>query len=192
MSGESDADLGFRMHAERTPNSNSIKWVLGRIIVEPGITAHFDAAPSEDVSPLASRLFAIDGVVGVFVASNFTTITKRDDVEWTDIAEPIIAAIKACLEAGGDALGPAFELEEQTAAEEDVVARIRHVLDHEIRPVVAMDGGDIVFSGFRNGIVELYMHGSCSGCPSSTATLKYGIETRLRELIPEVVGVVAL
>jgi Fe-S cluster biogenesis protein NfuA len=191
MSGESTADLGFRMHAERTPNPNSIKWVLGRIIVEPGVTAHFDAAPPEDVSPLASRLFAIDGVVGVFVASNFTTVTKRDDVEWTDIAEPIIAAIKACLAAGGDALGPAFEFEEQTA-EADVVARIRHVLDQEIRPVVAMDGGDIVFSGFRNGIVELYMHGSCSGCPSSTATLKYGIETRLKELIPEVVGVVAL
>ncbi len=191
MTGETGGDLGFRMHAERTPNPNSIKWVLGRIIVRPGVTAHFDSAPSEDVSPLASRLFAIDGVVGVFVASNFTTLTKRDDVEWTDIAEQVVAAIKACLADGGDALGPAFEFEEQ-AAEADVVARIRQVLDEEIRPVVAMDGGDIVFSGFRNGIVELYMHGSCSGCPSSTATLKYGIETRLRELIPEVVGVVAL
>ena len=191
MDGESGADLGFRMHAERTPNPNSIKWVLGRIIVEPGVTAHFDSPPSEDVSPLASRLFAIDGVIGVFVASNFTTVTKRDDVEWTDLAEPIIAAIKACFGDGGDALGPAFEREE-LSAEADVVARIRHVLDQEIRPVVAMDGGDIVFSGFRNGIVELYMHGSCSGCPSSTATLKYGIETRLKELIPEVVGVVAL
>ena len=144
MTSETGTDLGFRMHAERTPNPNSIKWVLGRVIVEPGVTAHFDSAPPEDVSPLASRLFAIDGVVGVFVASNFTTVTKRDGVE------------------------------------------------EEIRPVVAMDGGDIVFSGFQNGIVELYMHGSCSGCPSSTATLKYGIETRLRELIPEVVGVVAL
>jgi len=191
MAGESNPDLGFRMHAERTPNPNSIKWVLGRIIVEPGVTAHFDSPPSEDVSPLASRLFAVDGVIGVFVASNFTTVTKRDDVEWRDIAEPIIAAIKACLGAGGDALGPAFEREE-LSAEADVVARIRHVLDQEIRPVVAMDGGDIVFSDFRNGIVELYMHGSCSGCPSSTATLKYGIETRLKELIPEVVGVVAL
>lgn len=191
MAGQSNPDLGFRMHAERTPNPNSIKWVLGRIIVEPGVTAHFDSPPSEDVSPLASRLFAVDGVIGVFVASNFTTVTKRDDVEWSDIAEPIIAAIKASLGAGGDALGPAFEREE-LSAEADVVARIRHVLDQEIRPVVAMDGGDIVFSDFRNGIVELYMHGSCSGCPSSTATLKYGIETRLKELIPEVVGVVAL
>ena len=194
MTGTSDetgTDLGFRMHAERTPNPNSIKWVLGRVIVDPGVTAHFDSPPSEEVSPLASRLFAIEGVVGVFVASNFTTVTKRDDVEWTDLAEPMVAAIKASLGAGGDALGPAFEFEEQ-AAEADVVSRIRRVLDEEIRPVVAMDGGDIVFSGFQNGIVELYMHGSCSGCPSSTATLKYGIETRLRELIPEVVGVVAL
>ncbi|MDH3520767.1 MAG: NifU family protein [Myxococcales bacterium] len=76
--------------------------------------------------------------------------------------------------------------------EADVVARIRQVLENEIRPVVAMDGGDIVFAGFRDGIVELYLHGSCSGCPSSTATLKFGIETRLREVIPEVEGVVAL
>ena len=136
-------------------------------------------------------MFAIEGVIGVFVASNFTTITKREDVEWADLAEPIVAAIKVCLAAGGDALGPAFEMKEQ-AGEADVVARIRRVLDEEIRPVVAMDGGDIVFHGFQNGIVELYMQGSCSGCPSSTATLKYGIETRLRELIPEVVGVVAL
>ncbi|HEY5657520.1 MAG TPA: NifU family protein [Myxococcota bacterium] len=195
MSGAADSDteldLAFRMHAERTPNPNSIKWVLGRAIVDPGVTAHFDSPPSEDVSPLASRLFAIDGVIGVFLASNFTTVTKRDGIEWTDIAEPIVAAIKACVGAGGAALGPAFEFEEATA-EADVVARIRRVLDDEIRPVVAMDGGDIVFAGFRDGIVELYMQGSCSGCPSSTATLKYGIETRLRELIPEVAGVVAL
>jgi Fe-S cluster biogenesis protein NfuA len=186
-----DVDLGFRMHAERTPNPNSIKWVLGQTIVSQGVTAHFDSPQPDAVSPLASRLFSIEGVEGVFFAANFVTVTKRDDVEWTDIAQSIVDVIKACVGEGGEALGPDFVVEEH-AAEGDLVNRIRHVLDDEIRPVVAMDGGDIVFAGFRDGIVELYMQGSCSGCPSSTATLKMGIERRLREVIPEVEGVVAL
>ena len=183
-------DIGFRMHAERTPNPNSIKWVLGSPIVEGALSAHFDSPPAEDVSPLAARLFEIDGVVGVFFASNFATVTKREDVEWTDIAQPIVDAIKACVEEGS-ALGPAFTPAEHAAGGE-VVDRIRRILEEEVRPAVAMDGGDIVFAGFRDGIVEVYMHGSCSGCPASTATLKMGIEARLREEIPEVQGVVAL
>ena len=184
-------DLGFRMHAERTPNPNSIKWVLGQTLVEGGATAHFDAAPAADVSPLAARLFGVEGVRGVFLASNFVTVTKRDDVEWTDIAQPIVDGIKESLSDGQSALGPAFQPETAEEAGE-LVTRIRRVLDEEVRPAVAMDGGDIVFAGFRDGIVELYMQGSCSGCPSSTATLKLGIETRLREEFPEVTEVVAL
>jgi Fe-S cluster biogenesis protein NfuA len=184
-------DLGFRMHAERTPNPNSIKWVLGRPVVSTGMSAHFDAAPAADVSPLAARLFAIEGVVGVFLASNFVTVTKRSELEWTDIAQPIVDAIKACLGEGGAALGPAFEFS-RTGGEGEVAQRIQRILEEEIRPAVAMDGGDIVFAGFRDGRVELYMQGSCSGCPSSTATLKMGIEARLREEIPEVQEVVAL
>jgi len=184
-------DLGFRMHAERTPNPNSIKWVLGRTLVEGGISAHFDHAPAESVSPLAARLFGIDGVVGAFFASNFVTVTKRDGVEWTDIAQPIVDAIKSCLGEGGPVLGPAFQATSATG-EGEVARRIQRILEEEIRPAVAMDGGDIVFAGFREGRVELYMQGSCSGCPSSTATLKMGIEARLREEIPEVLEVVAL
>jgi Fe-S cluster biogenesis protein NfuA len=186
-----DVDLGFRMHAERTPNPNSIKWVLGRPLVEGGASAHFAARPAAEVSPLAHRLFGVEGVTGVFLASNFVTVTKRDEVEWTDLAQPIAEALKACLGAGQAALGPAFEAEER-AGESEVVDRIRRVLDQEIRPAVARDGGDVVFAGFRDGIVELYMQGSCSGCPSSTATLRMGIEARLREAIPEVQGVEAL
>ncbi len=183
-------EIGFRMHAERTPNPNSIKWVLGRPLVDGSSSAHFDAPPASEVSPLAAQLFAIDGVVGVFLAANFVTVTKREDVEWTDIAQPIVDAIKACAEAG-TALGPAFAPAEHGAGGE-VVDRIRRILDEEVRPAVAMDGGDIVFAGFRDGVVEVYMHGSCSGCPASTATLKMGIEARLREEIPEVEAVVAL
>jgi Fe-S cluster biogenesis protein NfuA len=184
-------DLGFRMHAERTPNPNSIKWVLGQALVEGSISAHFDSAPPESVSPLAARLFEIDGVEGAFFASNFATVTKRDDVEWTDIAQPIVDAIKEVIGGGRSALGADFEVT-RSEADDEVVARIRRILEDEVRPAVAMDGGDIVFAGFRDGIVELYMHGACSGCPSSTATLKMGIEARLRDEIPEVQGVVAL
>ena len=184
-------DLGFRMHAERTPNPNSIKWVLGRTVAPGAATAHFEVKPSPGVSPLAARLFEVDGVVGAFLASNFVTVTKRPEIEWTDIAQSIVDAIKGCLGEGGPALGPEYCAPAATEQSE-VVARIVRILDEEIRPAVAMDGGDIVFAGFRDGVVELYMHGSCSGCPSSTATLKHGIENRLREEIPEIQGVVAL
>ena len=184
-------DLGFRMHAERTPNPNSIKWVLGRPVVEGSGSAHFDAPPDREVSPLAAALFAVDGVVGVFLAANFVTVTKRSEVEWTDIAQSVVDALKACLEGGAPALGPAWQPAEQGEGGE-VVGRILRILEEEVRPAVAMDGGDIVFAGFRDGIVELYMQGSCSGCPSSTATLKHGIEARLRDEVPEVQGVVAL
>ncbi len=181
----------LRMHAERTPNPNSIKWVLGRPVVESGVTAHFDSAPGEDVSLLAARLFAVEGVTIVFLASNFVTVTKRGDVEWADLAEPIVEVLRESLADGGAALGPAF-VTQPGASENEIVARIRRVLDEEVRPAVAMDGGDVVFAGFRDGVVEVHLQGSCSGCPSSSATLEHGIESRLRELVPEVQGVVAL
>ena len=184
-------DLLFRMHAERTPNPNSIKWVLGRAVVEGGQSAHFDSAPSAAVSPLAARLFQIDGVTGVFLASNFVTVTKREDLEWTELAQPVVDAIKQVLGEGGSALGPGFEARSE-AGGGGVVERIRRILDDEVRPAVAMDGGDIVFLDFKDGVVELSMHGSCSGCPASTATLKQGIEARLRDAIPEVRAVVAV
>jgi Fe-S cluster biogenesis protein NfuA len=183
--------LGFRLHAERTPNPDCIKWVLGEPLVADGMTAQFSEPPSAGVSPLAAQLFEIDGIVGVFLAASFLTVTKRPEVEWTDIAQSIVDAIKACASSGGSALGPDF-VPPDPSADGGVVAKIRRVLDEEIRPAVAMDGGDIVFAAFRDGLVEVYMQGACSGCPSSTATLKHGIEARLRDEIPEVVGVVAL
>jgi Fe-S cluster biogenesis protein NfuA len=183
--------LGFRLHAERTPNPDCIKWVLGEPLVADGVTAQFAEPPTAGVSPLAARLFELDGVVGVFLASSFMTVTKRPDVDWTAIAQPIVDAIKECVDSGGSALGPDF-VPPDTSADSGVVAGIRRVLDEEIRPAVAMDGGDIVFAAFRDGMVEVYMHGACSGCPSSTATLKHGIEARLRDEFPEVTGVIAL
>jgi Fe-S cluster biogenesis protein NfuA len=184
-------DLDFRMHAERTPNPNSIKWVLSRPVVEGVSAAHFDAAPAPEVSPLAAALFAVEGVEGVFFGPSFATVTKTPGVEWSDLAQPIVQAIKTWAESGAPALGPAYEPPEAQEGGE-VVARIVEILEREIRPYVAMDGGEITFAGYRNGIVEVYLQGSCSGCPSSTMTLKMGIESRLREEIPEVKEVVAL
>ncbi len=184
-------DPGFRMHAERTPNPNSVKWVLGTPLVAGQASAFFDASPGQEVSVLATRLFAVAGVKGVFIASNFITVTKSEDVEWTDLAQPVVEAVKAFVESGEAALGPAFAAQPGAAGGE-IEDRIKRVLDEEIRPAVAMDGGDVVFAGYHEGRVELYMQGSCSGCPSSRATLKLGIEARLREAIPEVTEVVAL
>jgi Fe-S cluster biogenesis protein NfuA len=185
------ADPGFRMHAERTPNPNSIKWVLGQPVAGPGVSASFDEPVGEAVSPLAARLFGVRGITGVFFASNFITVSKADDVVWQDIAQELVDAIKAHVDSGTTAVGPEF-VQRASGPAGGIEARIRTIIDQEIRPAVAMDGGDIVFAGCRDGRVELYLQGACSGCPSSTATLKLGIEARLREEIPEISEVVAL
>lgn len=184
-------DLGLRMHAERTPNPNSLKWILGRQIVEEAASVSFDSQPAEDVSPLAHRLFQIEGVVGVFFADNFTTISKRDDVEWAELSQPITDTLKRHLESGEPVLGSGFEATAATP-NEGLEARICRLLDEEIRPAVVQDGGDIIFSGYRDGVVEIQMRGACSSCPSATATLKLAVESRLREEIPEVREVVAI
>ncbi len=184
-------ELGLRMHAERTPNPNSIKWVMGRRIVEGSASANFDAPPARDVSPLAHQLFSVDGVVGVFFAANYATVSKREEAEWVDIAQPIVEVLKKHLGSGEPALGPGYRA--VTAEASGVlVQRICRVLDNEIRPAVARDGGDILFVGFREGVVELQMRGACSGCPSATATLKMVVESRLREAIPEIREVVTV
>jgi Fe-S cluster biogenesis protein NfuA len=184
-------DPGFRMHAERTPNPNSIKWVLGQPIADPGVSAHFTEPVGEAVSPLAGRLFGVRGIEGVFFASNFITVTKGEKVEWQDIAQDLVDAIKAHVDSGEPAVGAEY-VQQSSGPAGEIESRIRSIIESEIRPAVAMDGGDIVFAGYRDGRVELYLQGSCAGCPSSTATLKFGIEARLREEIPEITEVVAL
>ena len=182
-------DLDFRMHAERTPNPQSIKWVLSKEIVPTGTTANFSTAVAGDVSPLAARLFGLAGIEGVFLASHFVTVTKRDELAWTDVAQGVVDAIKAHVASGEPALGAAFAPESDTPAG-SIEERIKTILENEIRPAVAMDGGDVVFASFRDGVVEVVLQGSCAGCPSSTATLRFGIEARLRDEIPEVTRVV--
>ena len=179
------------MHAERTPNPNSVKWVLAQSVATGVGAVSFSEAPSASISPLAARLFEVDGVVSVLLGPDFVTVSKQAELEWTDLAPPIVAGIKAWASAGEEALGSEWEPPAR-ADESDVVARIRRILDEDVQPYVAMDGGEIAFAGYRNGIVEVYLRDACAGCPSSTITLKMGIEARLKEEIPEVLSVVAL
>jgi Fe-S cluster biogenesis protein NfuA len=186
--------LGFRMHAERTPNPNSVKWVLGQPVVERGRgvgAVSFSSATGAQVSPLGALLFEVEGVVSVLLGLDFVTVSKRPESEWTELAPPIVQGIKTWVASGEPALGPAWTPPD-AADEGEIVASIRRVIEEDVQPYVAMDGGEIAFAGYRDGVVEVYLRGSCAGCPSSTVTLKMGIEARLKEAVPEVVSVVAL
>ena len=184
-------DLGFRMHAERTPNPNSIKWVLGQAVAEDFGSASFAECVTAEISPLAAPILELEGVVGVFLGPTFITVTKADGTEWTDLAGPIVAAIKTWAATGESAFGPAYDPPKR-GDEDEVAAKIRLILERDIRPYVEADGGEIVFAGYEDGVVEVVLQGACAGCPSSSITLKMGIEARLKEEIPEVRSVVAL
>ena len=186
--------LGFRMHAERTPNPHSVKWVLGQPVVARDLgvgSVAFAEPPEAGVSPLAARLFAVEGVVSVLLGPDFVTVSKRPECEWTDLAQPIVAGIKEWAGSGEAALGPAWEPPD-LGDQSEIVSRIRKVIEQDVQPYVAMDGGEIAFAGFHDGVVEVYLRGACAGCPSSTMTLKLGIEARLKEEVPQVLSVVAL
>ncbi len=184
-------DSELRMHAERTPNPNSIKWVMNRSLATEHGGVHFDAAVADDVSPLAAGLFGVDAVEGVFLGPDFVTVSKQPEAEWTDLAPPIVAALKAWAATGASALGPGWKPPER-AEDDEVVTRIREILDKEVQPYVERDGGEVVFIGFSDGEVRVSLRGACAGCPSSTITLKLAIEGRLKEAIPEVESVVSV
>jgi Fe-S cluster biogenesis protein NfuA len=194
MSTAATAQERIDISLEFTPNPNTLKYVVNRTLLERG-AANFPNIESTERSPLAKRLFGIVGVAGVMVGKNFITVTKGEDGDWESLNRGVNEILKDHLEKGltivdeqltSAAAGPTGQ---GTGAIED---KIRAILDAEIRPAVAMDGGDITFEKFENGTVYLYLQGSCSGCPSSTATLKMGIENRLKEAIPEVQEVVSV
>ena len=182
------------IQTESTPNPATLKFLPGQTVLDAG-TADFPLADSAAKSPLARRIFATGGVDGVFLGTDFITVTKAADVEWDHIKPAILGAVMEHFQSGQPAIeGEATATEDAhgTAhADEDsgIVAQIKELLDTRVRPAVAQDGGDITFHGFDRGIVYLNMKGSCAGCPSSTLTLKMGIENLLRHYIPEVVEV---
>jgi NFU1 iron-sulfur cluster scaffold homolog, mitochondrial len=178
------------IETEGTPNPATLKFLPGREVLG-GTTADFASAASAVRSPLATALFDLDGVARVFLGGDFVTVTKTDVVDWPELKPQVLATLMDHFVADRPVLDGAGDLAEEDVAEADreIVEQIKELLDTRVRPAVAGDGGDIVFRGYRDGVVRLHMQGSCSGCPSSTATLKYGIENMLRHYVPEVTAV---
>jgi Fe-S cluster biogenesis protein NfuA len=186
--------MSVNIQLEWTPNPNTLKYVVDRFLIPSGALNFTSKELASERSPLAKKLMDVNGVVGVMLGTNFVTVTKGEEGEWDELNDGVMEALDVHLTSGAPVVtgdisqyapissGPAGEIEQ----------RIQKILDEEIRPAVANDGGDITLERFENGIVYLHMKGSCAGCPSSTMTLKMGIESRLREMIPEVQEVVAV
>lgn len=183
------------IQTEATPNPSTLKFIPGLVVLENG-SLDFRSLEESRVSPLAERLFAIEGVAGVFLSQDFIAITKSDDKEWFLLKPALLGVIMEHFTAGRPVLNEsdaasqaAGGSEGEGEADDEIVAQIKALLDTRVRPAVAMDGGDIVYHSFEEGVVYLSMRGACAGCPSSTATLKMGIENMLRHYIPEVQAV---
>lgn len=182
------------IQTELTPNPATLKFIPGRQVLTSGTADYRDRSETTG-SPLAQRLFEIDGVDGVFFGADFISVTKGEG-DWQHLKPMVLGAIMEHYmsdaqvvesEAGNDAAVGSYD-----PKDEEIVATIRDLLETRVRPAVAQDGGDITFSGFRDGVVYLHMRGACAGCPSSTATLRHGIENLLRHFCPEVQEVQAV
>jgi len=179
------------IRTERTPNPNSLKYQVGKVLI-PGGSANFPTQESAmERSPLARRIFAVPGVTGVFIGADFFTVNRQEGTAWADINTHLAPALEAFFESGDPVLQGKAPAEKPMVGDvgiaPELVAKIQQLLDEKIRPAVAQDGGDIIYRGFQNGTVFLEMHGSCSSCPSSTATLKAGVESMLRHYLPDVI-----
>lgn len=188
------------IQTEQTPNPATLKFLPGRAVLEGTDPVDFpDAESAAQTSPLAAALFEIEGVTAVFLGHDFISVSKSDDREWYILKPSVLGVIMQHFTAGkpvlaGDAARSAGAASSESDPQYDpedeaVVGQIRELLETRVRPAVAQDGGDIVFHGFDKGVVYLTMRGACAGCPSSTATLKMGIENMLRHYIPEVTEV---
>lgn len=185
------------IYTEMTPNPETMKFVANKLLY-PGKSADFPDAESAKPSPLATELFGFPFIKAVFIASNFVTLTRTSETDWEDVIPSIRQFLKDYLEEG-----KAIVNEEEMATvkqdgsntvssdDSDVVKRIKELLDNYVRPAVEMDGGAIQFRSYDDGVVNLMLQGSCSGCPSSMITLKAGIEGMMKRMIPEVKEVVA-
>ncbi len=180
------------IQTESTPNPATLKFLPGQTVLEAG-TADFASAEAAPASPLASRIFAVEGVAGVFFGTDFITVTKADGQDWAHLKPGILGAIMEHFQSGqpvlADGAGGGAGHAAHDGPDAAIVGQIKELLDTRVRPAVAQDGGDITFHGFERGVVYLHMQGACAGCPSSTLTLKMGIENLLRHYIPEVTEV---
>ena len=178
------------IQTEDTPNPETLKFIPGNIILKTG-TADFSSKDVASNSPLASRLFKIDGVSRVFLATDFISVTKDPQLDWNNLKPSILTGIMEHYSSGLPAINDTEKKNSESNNTEDseTIKQIKDLLETRVRPAVAMDGGDITFCSFESGVVTLQMKGACAGCPSSTATLKMGIENMLRHYIPEVTEV---
>ena len=178
------------IETEPTPNPATLKFLPGRPVLESG-TVDLADADAAAISPLGAALFALPGTSRVFFGQDFVSVTKAETIEWSALRPQVLGAIMEHFLTGQPVMASeaASAQEDVDPADQAIVSQIKELLDSRVRPAVAGDGGDIVFRGFRDGIVTLHMQGACSGCPSSTATLKMGIENLLRHYIPEVKAV---
>jgi Fe-S cluster biogenesis protein NfuA len=175
------------IQTEQTPNPATLKFLPGRAVMEVG-TANFTAVEhAAGRSPLAERLFALPGVTGVYLGADFITVSKDDGSDWSQLKSAVLGAIMEHFTAGQPIFLADAEAAVDAAEEDDeIVVQIKELIETRVRPAVAQDGGDIIFHAFEDGVVYLHMQGSCSGSPTSTATLKAGIENMLRHYVPEV------
>lgn len=182
------------IQTEETPNPATLKFLPGHKVAEGGGWDFRDRESAAKASPLAERLFRVEGIVGIFLGANFVSVTKDDAVAWAPLKPAILGILMEHFTAGRPVLTAQANAAAPVAASEDaaIVEQIQELLETRVRPAVAQDGGDIVLRGFEKGVVFLHMQGACAGCPSSTATLKMGIENMLRHYIPEVVEVRAV
>ena len=185
--------MNIQITVETTPNPATLKFQISQKISD----SNDEFANSGDAfrSPLASKLFGFPWTSRVFIGTDFVTVTKQDWVDWDILAEPLSGLIKEHIESGEpiiSAMSQAISAHGYSEDDSPIVRQIKQILNNEIRPAVAMDGGDIEFVDYKDQILSLQMKGSCVGCPSSSATLKQGIEVRMRELLPEIKEVVAV
>jgi Fe-S cluster biogenesis protein NfuA len=180
------------IQTEATPNPSTLKFIPGREVLRSGTRDFRDRGAAERASPLAARIFEVDGVEGVFLGSDFISVTKGGG-EWQHLKPALLGAIMEHYMSGAPAVSDApegaetqGEGEDYSSEDSEIVDTIKELLETRVRPAVAQDGGDIVFHSYREGVVYLHMRGACAGCPSSTATLRHGIENLLRHFIPEV------
>ncbi len=184
------------IQTEDTPNPAALKFLPGRPVLDSGV-ADFTNRTAAESSPLARLLFEIEGVDGVFLGSDFVTVTKGADKSWQVLKPMVLGAVMDHFTSGAPVMeaGAAAADDEEFSDEgvdEEIISQIKELIDTRVRPAVAQDGGDIVYRGFKNGTVYLNLRGSCAGCPSSTATLKMGIENMLKHYVPEVQSVEAM
>lgn len=181
------------IQTETTPNPATLKFLPGEAVLGATGTADFPNAEAAGTSPLAKRIFSVPGVTGVFLGSDFVTVTKAEESQWDHLKPSVLGAIMEHFQSGAPAIEGTASSSGGHAGHDgpdgEIVDQIKELLDTRVRPAVAQDGGDITFHGFDRGVVYLHMQGACAGCPSSTLTLKMGIENLLRHYIPEVVEV---